>query len=92
MENGNFFLCQTSNPHPEFPPADGVVQIDLKRAITLRRVGPRCSSVEVVGSINMGGAIPSWVNTRITIPTMKSTSVSIQQYVRARGKGGARRC
>jgi hypothetical protein len=81
MDNGNFFVCSTTSPQPEYPPADGFVQINTTRAITIRQTGPRRSSVECVVHMDMGGAIPSWVNTRITVPTMKSVPISMQQYV-----------
>ena len=81
MENGDFFMCNTTMTHPEFPPADGVVQMNGTRAFTLRQDGPRLTSVEVVGHMDMGGSIPNWVNTRITVPIMKSVPISIQQYV-----------
>jgi hypothetical protein len=79
MENGSYFICMNTTTHSEFPPDDGVVQMDTTRAFKIRPVGPRCSSVEVVTHMDMGGAIPSWVNTRITVPTMKSAPISIQQ-------------
>jgi hypothetical protein len=82
MENGDYFICETTTTHPEFPPAHGVVQIDVTRSFTVRQVGPRLCSVELVGHMDMGGAIPSWVNIRITIPVMKNTPLSTQQYVR----------
>ena len=81
MENGDFFMCNTTMTHPEFPPADGVVQMDTTTVFTVRQAGPRCSSVVCVAHMDMGGSIPSWVNTRITVPTMKSVPISIQQYV-----------
>jgi hypothetical protein len=84
MENGDFFIFSINTTHPEFPPAEGVVPLDCSRAITIRQTGPRCSSVESVSHADLGGAIPSWVNTRVTVPTMKSSSISIQQYVRER--------
>jgi hypothetical protein len=91
MKNGDFFICQTTTTHPDFPPADGVVEMDVMRAYTIRQRGPRCSSVEAVARVDMGGAIPHWVNARITIPTMKSVPISIQQYV-AKGNCRSYKC
>ena len=89
LGDNDYFVAQTTTEHPEFPPADDVVQVDLTRTFRICQVGPRRISVECVGYMDMCGSIPSWVNTRITIPTMKSAPISIQQYVRARG---SRRC
>jgi hypothetical protein len=89
MKNGNYVIVQDTTMHPEFPPADGVVQVDLTRVFTVRQAGPRCSSVVCVAHMDMGGSIPNWINTRITVPTMKSTPISIQQYVR---EGSCRCC
>jgi hypothetical protein len=84
MENGDYFMCQqrTDEAHPDFPRADGIIQMDMERAFTIVQTGPRCSSVELVTRVNMGGALPSWVNSRITIPNLKSVPIAIQQYVR----------
>ena len=82
MANGEYFICTTTTTHPEFPPAEGAVLVDMARSVAIRQVGPRRTSMEIVALMDMGGAIPSWVNTRITVPTMKSAPISIQQYVR----------
>ena len=81
LENNDYFVVQTTTEHPEFPPADDVVQMELTRTFRVCQVGPRRISVEVVAYMDMGGSIPTWVNTRITIPSMSKSSIGIQLYV-----------
>ena len=81
LMNNDYFLVQTTTEHPEFPPADDVVQMELTRTVRICQVGPRRISVESVGYMDMCGSIPSWVNTRITIPSMSKSSIGIQLYV-----------
>jgi hypothetical protein len=76
MESGGYFVCQTTTTHPDHPPADGVVQMDISKAFTLHQSSFRRTSVEIVAHMDMGGRIPGWVNTRITIPTMKTAPIS----------------
>jgi hypothetical protein len=80
LDENTYFVTQTSHDHPACQPSPDVVRLGMVRNMMLTRVGPKLTRLELVGSVQLNGAIPRSINDSVTFPAIARAHVILAQY------------
>ena len=76
VADDKFFVAITSCEHHDAPKSNNFVRMSLTRTVTMRRITPTRTSLEMVSSLNFNGHIPRAVNNAVVLPQMVCTALS----------------
>ncbi|GMI30812.1 hypothetical protein TeGR_g7222 [Tetraparma gracilis] len=80
LDDNTYFVAQSSCEHDDFPPQKDRVRMHFMRCFKLTRLGPRLTGLKMIGTSDLGGVIPSWVNEVITTPYIAGSQVFLARF------------
>jgi hypothetical protein len=80
---GEYFYSSTSCSHPACPISPGIVRMDIARTMKIKQISASLTSVTFVGSVLLGGSLPTKINNAVTIPSAMNIPVSVIMYFAA---------
>jgi hypothetical protein len=80
LDDDTFFVAQGSCEDDDFPPQTHVVRATFTRLLKLTRISPKLTSLEMIGTLNLGGRVPRRVNDFATVPYTAASQTSLARY------------
>jgi hypothetical protein len=67
---GEYFVASNSIEHDDYPVTPSFVRIEVMGIYKIKQIGDSATHMQLVGSVNMKGNIPKYLNDKVTIPQL----------------------